>query len=479
MGCLIGSQSTKFGWSCLDVLDAIHKCLQLAAAAGVAQLAQRLGFDLPDAFARHLEALANLLQSVFRSVLQPKPQAEGICGWRQGRLNKTSQTSWIANQSGTPHLSKDMWGFLLASMWFTATAGVMPSAIINPMQAPSQGKPCGPRKDDFDVSPMRTLLRRFFPIYCVLAALVTFGYAIYDGYQIDGDAVAYMDLGDLLRAHHWAGIVNGYWHPMYPAFLSLGHTLFRANPATELRTYYFVNFGIFLLGMVAVVCFTDAIARLREGAASQRAGYLLDRYALRYLGLALLVVASQRELSLGKVRPDALLQAFLLLAIAALLRHLASNRLRYVALMGVSLGCAYLTKSFAFVFAFLCTCAGGLPLVLSAACSQANYSRGAGCLDMLRDCGRALHCRTVDPERPFRLRRLRLAELCMVCGWHGEDASAADPDRAVRLLRGPSEASGERVAAHAADPELRHDALRNLPRLVRYIVLERADQAAL
>ncbi|MGP8258476.1 MAG: glycosyltransferase family 39 protein [Acidobacteriaceae bacterium] len=200
---------------------------------------------------------------------------------------------------------------------------------------------------------MRTLLHRFFPIYCVLAALATFGYALYDSYQIDGDAVAYMDIGDLIRAHHWAGIVNGYWHPMYPAFLSLGHTLFRANPATELRTYYFVNFGIFLLGMVAVVCFTDAIARLRE-AASQRAGYLLDRYALRYLGLALLVVASQRELSLGKVRPDALLQAFLLLAIAALLRHLASNRLRYVALMGVSLGCAYLTKSFAFVFAFLC-----------------------------------------------------------------------------------------------------------------------------
>jgi hypothetical protein len=208
---------------------------------------------------------------------------------------------------------------------------------------------------------MRTLLRRFFPFYCALAALVTFGYALYDGYQIDGDAVAYMDIGDLIRAHHWAGTVNGYWHPMYPAFLSLGHTLFRANPATELRAYYWVNFGIFLLGMLAVVCFTDAIAWLREAAsqqisesASQRAGYLLDRYALRYLGLALLVVASQRELSLGKVRPDALLQAFLLFAIAALLKHLASNRLRYAAWMGVALGCAYLTKSFAFVFAFLC-----------------------------------------------------------------------------------------------------------------------------
>jgi len=221
--------------------------------------------------------------------------------------------------------------------------------------------PGDPQEDALDASSLRSVLRRFFPIYCALAALVTFGYALYDSYQIDGDAVAYMDIADNLRAHHWAGIVNGYWHPMYPAMLALGHALLRATLATELRAYYLVNFGIFLLGMVAVVLFTDSIVRMREVAsqqvsesASQQAGYLLDRYAMRYLGVALLVIASQRELSLGKIRPDALLQTFLLLAIAALLAHLASNRLRYAAWMGVALGCAYLTKSFAFVFAFLC-----------------------------------------------------------------------------------------------------------------------------
>jgi hypothetical protein len=221
--------------------------------------------------------------------------------------------------------------------------------------------PGGPQEDHLEDSAISTLLRRFFPFYCALVALVTFGYAIYDGYQIDGDAVAYMDLGALLRAHHWAGIVNGYWHPMYPAFLALGHTLTRATPATELRACYFVNFGIFLLGMVAVVCFTGSIMRLRETpgqpvseSTSQPVSYLLDHTMLRFLGLTLLVIASQRELSLGKIRPDALLQAFLLFAMAALLTHLATNRLRYAALMGVALGCAYLTKSFAFVFAFVC-----------------------------------------------------------------------------------------------------------------------------
>ena len=44
----------------------------------------------------------------------------------------------------------------------------------------------------------------------------------------------------------------------------------------------------------------------------------------------------------------------ILFALAALLKHLATNHLRYAALMGVALGLAYLAKSFAFVFTFLC-----------------------------------------------------------------------------------------------------------------------------
>jgi hypothetical protein len=217
----------------------------------------------------------------------------------------------------------------------------------------AQLSPADPREDT-----SAPLLRRFFPLYCIFAAAVTFGFALYDRFQLDGDAVAYMDVGDNLRAHRWAGIVNGYWHPMYPAFLSLGHILLHATLRTELRAYYFANYVIFLLEMLAVVAFADALLRLRVNLQptqnSVGASFLLTRYPLRYLALALLVIASQRELSPGKVRADALLQAFLLLALAALLTHLATHRLRYAALMGLALGCAYLTKSFAFVFAFLC-----------------------------------------------------------------------------------------------------------------------------
>jgi hypothetical protein len=205
-------------------------------------------------------------------------------------------------------------------------------------------------------------LRRLWPLYCILAALATFGYALYDSYQIDGDAVAYMDIGDLIRAHNWHGVINGYWNPLYPAFLALGHTIFHPTRYTELHAYYMVNFGIFLLEMLAVVAFTDALFSLRElreaaTAKVDRPPFLLDRYTLRYLGIGLLVISSQRELSMGKVRPDALLQTFLLFALAALLRHLATTHLRYAALMGAALGLAYLTKSFAFIFTLLCVMA--------------------------------------------------------------------------------------------------------------------------
>jgi hypothetical protein len=205
-------------------------------------------------------------------------------------------------------------------------------------------------------------LRRLWPIYCLLTILATFGYALYDSYQIDGDAVAYMDIGDLIRAHNWHGVINGYWNPLYPALLALGHTIFHPTRYTELHAYYMVNFGIFLLEMLAVVAFTDALYNLRElreaaTATTTRLPFLLDRYTLRYLGIGLLVISSQRELSMGKVRPDALLLALLLLAIAALLRHLATAHLGYAALMGIALGLAYLTKSFAFLFTLLCVVA--------------------------------------------------------------------------------------------------------------------------
>src|SRR5580692_8147895 len=52
------------------VPDSIHKRPQLPRARRVSQLPQRLGFDLPDSFARDGERLAYFFQGVFTAVFQ-------------------------------------------------------------------------------------------------------------------------------------------------------------------------------------------------------------------------------------------------------------------------------------------------------------------------------------------------------------------------------------------------------------------------
>ena len=202
-----------------------------------------------------------------------------------------------------------------------------------------------------------TALRRLLIAFAVLLVPIAWFSMRYDPYAIDGDAVAYMDIADLIHAHRWAGVVNAYWHPLYPSLLLLGQLLFHPTRATELDAYYKVNFGIFLLEAAAVFAFTTALLRLRDRLAAGAKTFLIGTDALRLLGLALLVVASQRELTLGKVRPDGLLQALFLFGFAAMLQIVTAETLRaqigFSTLMGLCFGLAYLTKSFALLLALL------------------------------------------------------------------------------------------------------------------------------
>ncbi len=220
--------------------------------------------------------------------------------------------------------------------------------------------------------------RRLLLVYCVLLVPVAWFAMRFDPYAVDGDAVAYMDLADLIGAHQWAGVVNAYWHPLYPAVLLLAQRLFHPSRLTELGACYKINFFIFLLQAAAVICFTTALWRLRESLASSKeehlslqretghphaevdkasTSYLLGMDGLRLLGLALVVIASQRELTLGKVRPDGLLQALLLFAFSGMLAVCRVEPLRaqlgWAAGTGLAFGFAYLTKSFAFLVALL------------------------------------------------------------------------------------------------------------------------------
>lgn len=194
-------------------------------------------------------------------------------------------------------------------------------------------------------------LRRPLLVYLLALVPVISLAAGFAPYMVDGDAVAYMDIADLLHVHRWADAVNGYWHPLYPALLAMAQGVAHPSRANELGVYYAVNCVVFFAQVAAMLWFVTALVRLRETLGS--APMVLSLNALRLLGVGLLVIAGQRELTLNRVGPDGLLQALILAGLAMLLQALATDGLIFAPLMGMFFGLAYLTKSFAFLLALL------------------------------------------------------------------------------------------------------------------------------
>jgi len=91
-----------------------------------------------------------------------------------------------------------------------------------------------------------------------LAALATFGYALYDDYQIDGDGLPTWTSARQPARAPLGGVVRLLAPPMYPGRLglALGHTLFPGNTCyQELRALLSGQLRDFSAGDVAVVVF--------------------------------------------------------------------------------------------------------------------------------------------------------------------------------------------------------------------------------
>lgn len=199
-------------------------------------------------------------------------------------------------------------------------------------------------------------LRLLAVLYTVLLLLCGAGYAKYDSYKVDGDAVAFMDIADAMRAHDMPRVVNSYWNPAYAAALALGQIVAHPTRFNELQTFFWVNFCIFAGCLLAcwflvrgLVLARDHFAR--EGSSPGRPEpahpFALSPPVLLLAALALLFASLQREISLAAVRSDSLLLLFFFLAAGLLLRLQAGGRFALYPLLGLALGLAYLTKSFA------------------------------------------------------------------------------------------------------------------------------------
>jgi len=198
-------------------------------------------------------------------------------------------------------------------------------------------------------------LWRWLPAgYFVCMVAVMLGYVRYDAYQIDGDAVSYMDLADLISHGKWHGVVNGLWNPGYPALLALGKLLTHASRMWELQMFYWVNFCIFLFSIACTWFFVRSILSVREaGASTPGGGWVFSGPLLYCISYATVFLSWQSEFSPGKIRVDGLFASLLLLAFAFLWRSVFTPRWYFDLALGFFLGLAYLVKSPGFVLAIV------------------------------------------------------------------------------------------------------------------------------
>ncbi len=196
----------------------------------------------------------------------------------------------------------------------------------------------------------RVLRRRVVLLYGLLMLLAGAGYALYDSYQLDGDALSFMDISDALLRHDWPRVVNAYWNPLYAGTLAVGQAVARPTRWDELQVFYWVNFVIFAASIGACLFFVRSMTLLRASVFDRDGERsVFSPRAMQFVSLALLFFSFQRELSLGKVRSDALLLVFFLLAGGMYFRLQRGAAFGWFPLLGVTLGLAYLTKSFAFL----------------------------------------------------------------------------------------------------------------------------------
>jgi hypothetical protein len=211
---------------------------------------------------------------------------------------------------------------------------------------------------------MKQALYKWSPtLYACGAAALMLGYVRYDLYQIDGDAVSYMDIASAMLHGRWHDVVNGLWNPGYPALLALGKLLTHADRMHELQVFYWVNYCIFLFSLACTASFVRSLLRVRNlttNEISTPIAWAISDPLLYIAAYSVVLYSWQQEFSFGKIRVDGLFASLLLLAFGFLLCAAVTKSYASAVGLGFSLGLAYLVKSPGFVLA-------GMALVVLAA----------------------------------------------------------------------------------------------------------------
>jgi hypothetical protein len=205
---------------------------------------------------------------------------------------------------------------------------------------------------------MNSWLRRNYWVlgYPFCMAMIMLGYVRYDPYQLDGDAISYMDIASSLAHRRWHEAANGYWYPGYPALLAIAEKFNRSGRMQELNAFYWVNYAVFLACIGCTWFFARAILHLRvrsDASCQDGPTWALSDSLVYAASFAIVFLSWLNEFSPGKIRVDGLFASLLLLAFGSIVRAIDTGSIRAYLSIGVFLGIAYLVKSPGFVIALL------------------------------------------------------------------------------------------------------------------------------
>jgi len=152
---------------------------------------------------------------------------------------------------------------------------------------------------------------------------------------VNPDGVSYLDLSDDYAAGRWSAAINGYWSPLYPILLAAMRAVVHPAPFMEATAVHFMNSILFLAGLAA---FELLLRELR-----------VDNALQRIAAYAILLFAGLSLIGIRVITPDLLLLMWCCIIGALVVREIRGDAgVGTFALLGASLGLAYLTKAVMF-----------------------------------------------------------------------------------------------------------------------------------
>ena len=184
-------------------------------------------------------------------------------------------------------------------------------------------------------------------------------------YFINGDAIAYVEMGEALRYGPLWGLANLTYSPGYPVLLGVGQILFNTSPPNELEVLRIVNFICFLLAMGSCELFMK-FCRREASALSGQNEAVLPPPIMSLLCYSTFLLAALVWIKVQLLNPDMLVMAVMLTCAALILWIRESPATHKYIVLGACCGIGYLLKSFFFIFS-------GVFFLLAALCAGSYW----------------------------------------------------------------------------------------------------------